>query len=147
MSQQTPSTHSPLPHWLFEVQVPAWGFLGTHWKRALQKSPETQSPSPPQVTLQAVAPQTYSPQDWVVVAAQVPLPAQEAARVSTPPVQDGWAHCVSAPGKVQAFGFRRLQEPPQVVPSPAQSARAPWGWPVSTGEQTPLRPGTSHAWH
>jgi hypothetical protein len=55
--QQTPSTQAPVAHSAFPTHALACGFLGTHWLPELQKLPALQSPSPPHVVLQAVAPQ------------------------------------------------------------------------------------------
>jgi len=60
--------------------------------------PEAQSPSTEQVALQAVVPQAYAPQDWLVRAGHEPVPAQLAATVSTPLVHEGPRHWVAAPG-------------------------------------------------
>jgi hypothetical protein len=105
-----------------------------------------QSPSPAQVVLQAVAPQTYAPHDCVTRAGQEPVPAQLAAIVSTPPLQEGARHCVAAPGYVQLAAFEPLQAPPQADPSDVHAARVPWGAP-DTVLQMPSPPLTSHAWH
>ena len=50
------------------------------------------------VVLQAVAPQTYAPQDCVTSAGHEPAPAQLAAMVSTPLVHDWARHWVELPG-------------------------------------------------
>jgi hypothetical protein len=108
--------------------------------------PLLQSPSAAHVVLHAVAPQAYAPQDCVARAGQEPVPAQLAAIVSTPPLQDGARHCVEAPGYAQALPSVPLHVPPQAEPSVVHAARAPCGAPA-TAVQTPWSPETSHAWH
>jgi hypothetical protein len=69
---------------------------------------------------------------------------QLAARVCTAAVQLDARHC--AVGYVQPFAAA-AHEPPQSVPSPAQCARVPCGWPDVTCVHVPIEPDTSHALH
>lgn len=97
LSQQTPSTQWAVPHWLSAVQALAGAFLGTHVPESHQ-AVEAQSPSPPQVDLQSVAPQAKLPQLLVTAPAQLPVPAHCVGSVAVPPEQEAARHCVEAPG-------------------------------------------------
>ena len=109
--------------------------------------PEAQSPSAAHVVLQATAPQPYAPHDCVARAGHEPVPAQLAATVSTPLLQEAARHCVDTPGYAQAMALDPLQLPPHADPSEAQATREPCGAPAASVEQVPMLPATSHAWH
>jgi hypothetical protein len=61
----------------------------------------------------------------VVRAGHEPVPAQLAATVSTPLLQEAARQLVDAPGKPQAAALDPLQVPPHAEPSEAQDARDP----------------------
>lgn len=143
VSQHTPSTQLPLTH--PSAFVHAAPFCARAWHvPPLHQSPDTQSPSPPQLVLQAFAPHTYGVHALVTGAGQCPCPSQLAAAVCVPPEQLAFRH--DEVGYVQVAVVVPLQVPPHDVPSVAQAGRPPTGFPV-TGEHVPTFPVTLHAWH
>ena len=85
----------------------------------------------------------YGAQDCVLTLGQEPA-LQLAASVSVEPVQ--LSERQEAVVKPHAVADVPLQVPWQ-VPLPAQTVRAPCGWPDVTVVQTPGVAATSHAWH
>ena len=102
--QQTPSTHSPLAHWLDPAH--AVPFPSEDWHTpAEQKSPETQSLSSVQLPRHALAPHTYGLQPCVWRAGQLPAPSQPAWSVATPALQLAPRQIVAAAGYAQAVAL------------------------------------------
>ena len=89
----------------------------------------------------------YAPQDCVVKAGHEPVPAQLAATVSTPFVQEAARQWVDAPGYPQEVALDPSQAPPQTDPSDEHAGREPCGAPEASVEQVPGLPATSHASH
>jgi hypothetical protein len=86
VSQQTPSTHSPLVHWLLVLHALLLGSVELQTP-AEQKLPAVQSALVWQFPLQASAPHVNAPQLCVWTGGQLPCPSQLAERVATPLVQ------------------------------------------------------------
>jgi hypothetical protein len=97
--------------------------------------------------LQAAAPQAYAPHDCVLRAGHEPVPAQLAATVCTPLLQEAARHCVESAGYAQALALDPSQAPPHTEPSEEQAGREPCGAPEATVVQVPGLPATSQAWH
>jgi hypothetical protein len=92
--QHTPSTQKFDWHWPADVHGVPGGPLFEHAPDP-QKFPRAQSASVVHVVLQAVAPQTYGAQGFVVAVGHPgPLPLHNAGAVSIPAVQEPDAHCV-----------------------------------------------------
>ena len=144
VSQQTPSTQWPVPHWAFSAHTPPCVVFGT--QAPLEHIADaSQSRWLAQVELQAVAPHANGAQAVVCSAGHAPAPSQVAAAVAVPASQDAPRHEVAAVGYVHAAVVTPLQAPPQAEPSEAHAVR-PTGAPT-TGVQVPAQPAWLQASH
>jgi hypothetical protein len=90
VSQQTPSTQWPLPHWASSPHATPGPSLGTqappeHQSAAAQSESEAQPPVP----VQAVGPHTRGVQGWSWTGGHAPWPSQAAASVAVPAEHEG----------------------------------------------------------
>jgi hypothetical protein len=142
VSQQYPSTQLPEAHSLeFAHALPCASFASHD--DPLHQNPVTQSASPVQVDLQAVAPQTYGLQDCRPASRQDPKPSHVSATVAVEPVQLARAQAVPPGWRAQARA--PLQRP--LVPQEAGADAGhslPESAPSASASQKPARPAWLH---
>jgi hypothetical protein len=145
VSQHTPSTQCPLPHWLAAPHVSPATSSGTQMPPEHQL-PLEQSESAVQSPAQAFAPQMYGAHGCVCGTGQRPWPSQPAASVAVPAEHEASRQDVESPGYVQLAVWMPSQLPPHTVPSETHAGRLPCGASV-VGVHPPSLPVTSHASH
>jgi hypothetical protein len=88
--QHTPSMQWPLRHWRSIVHAMPFVSRLVH-APPTHEEPGTQSPTPPHVVRQAVAPQLNGLQ-LTVCCEQAPAPLQKPVGVEVEPAHEGWPH-------------------------------------------------------
>jgi hypothetical protein len=145
VSQQTPSTQLPDPHWVAPKQALPLPSFAMH-SPPPQKKPVVQSVSTEQLVAHAVAPHLYGAHGTELAVGQTPVPPQTAPSVPMPPVQLGARQIVVTSGYAHSVRLVPLQLPAQLDPSVRHAERPPTGVPVAA-LHVPSEPAMLHASH